>query len=201
MRKAWGVLSAVLLGVATLVANEPSGDDRAGSAVEVDRAHEKEWEIRFDNDVTLDEYARQLEFFDIEVAAVSKTGRVEYVRELTKPRPEKRTGQRGEDGRMYIGWKSGQLHAADRRLLRKAGVTTTGKELTHFFPREVQGLMEELEVDYAGLDEHQIELTRFQIRRSSDDGGYEFVVIDQRPPRPTVEVRQATEADTAASEP
>lgn len=207
MRKVCGVLSAVLLSMATLAANEPVSASRAEQAVEIDRAHEKEWEIRFGNSVTQAEYARQLEYFEIEVAAVSKTGRVEYISQLTKSRPEKRIGQRSEDGRLYIGWKSGKLHAADRRLLHKAGIATVGKELTHFFPPEVQQLMENLEVEYAGLEPREIELTRFQIRHVQDTGGYEFAVIDQLPPRPTSEDRPTSEnrpgseSDTAASEP
>ncbi len=201
MRKVCGTLLAGLLSVATLAANEPTPAPGSDPAIEVDRAHEKEWEIRFDDGITLEEYARQLDYFEIEVAAVSKAGRVEYIARLTKPRPEKRIGQRSEEVRLYLGWKSGELHAADRRLLRKAGIATAGKELTHYFPTQVQRQMEDLEIEFAGHEPRDIELTRFQIQANRDDGGYEFVVIDQLPPRPNSEERQASASAAVTSEP
>lgn len=152
-------------------------------AVEIERAGEKEWEILFADGITQQEYARQLDYFGIEIAAVSKSGRVEYITRLMEQRPEHRTGQRGDDPRLRIGWKSGVLVAADRRLLRKAGIASADKELTHYFPPDLQEQLQQLEIEYAGRASRDIERTRFQIQPVDDGNGYEFVVIDQVPPK------------------
>jgi hypothetical protein len=109
---------------------------------------------------------------------------VDYISQLASPRPAKRIGERAADPRLRIGWKSGTLHAVDRRLLRKAGIASNDKELTHYFSPELQKQLEQLELDYAKHDVREIELTRFQIRRRDNEEGYEFVVIDQKPPKP-----------------
>jgi hypothetical protein len=151
--------------------------------VEFAPTHEKQWEVKFDEDITPEEYARQLDYFSIEVAAISKNGRVDYISNLTQPKPVAHWGERAADPRLRIGWKSGTLHAADRRLLRKAGITSNDKELTHYFSPELQRQMERIELDYAHHDAREIELTRFQIRPREGDQRYEFVVIEQKPPK------------------
>jgi hypothetical protein len=141
-----------------------------------------EWEVVFPDDTTAEEYARQLEFFKIEIAAVSADGRVEYISRLTDRKPVKHVGNRGDDPRRYLGWKSGKLHAVDRRLLGQAGISTNRKELTHYFPPDVQRVMEQLERAYGGRKPSEIRRTRFEIHPLPQDR-YEFVVVEQDPPR------------------
>ncbi len=184
----WIALTASLAG-ALAAAAQCAEEPHAARNIEVERAHEKEWEILFDKDITAQEYARQLDYFRIEVAAISKSGRVEYIEQLSGTQPVKRVGQRSDDPRLRIGWKGGALHAADRRLLRKAGISSAGKDLTHYFPPAVQEQMEALEVDYAGHQPKDIQRTRFQIRARPGSDVYEFVVIDQDPPPPATSNR------------
>jgi hypothetical protein len=176
-----------LFGFVALALSIDSAQGQPTAGVEVAPAHEKEWEILFEDGIEPEEYARRLDFFSIEVAAISKDGRVDYISELIKSKPAKRQGERADDTRMYIGWKSGTLHAVDRRLLRKAGIASSDKELTHFFPREVQEQMQQLELEYANHHPRDIELTRFQIRPRENDDGYHIVVIEQKPPKPALD--------------
>lgn len=148
-------------------------------------ADRAEWEIEFADDITAEEYARQLDFFQIEIAAVSKKGKLEYIAQVSSPKPEKRVGAQDADRRLHIGWRKGTLHAADRKLLAKAGITSEGKELWHFFSAELQAQLAELEHDYAGLSPDDIHRTRFLVREKTKGQGYEFVVIEQDPPQPT----------------
>lgn len=141
-----------------------------------------EWEIVFPDDTTPEEYARQLDYFKVEIAAVSDDGRVEYISRVADRKPLKHVGKRDDDPRRYLGWKSGKLHAVDRRLLTKAGINTNRKVLTHYFPAEVQHVMEQLERAYAEREPREIRRTRFEIR-PLQNGGYEFVVVEQDPPR------------------
>ncbi|MBI3837612.1 MAG: hypothetical protein HY288_06730 [Planctomycetia bacterium] len=144
-----------------------------------------EWEILFEEGITAEEYAKQLDYFKIEVGAISKKGKIEYISKVANPKPERRIGQKTTDYRMSIGWKTGTLHAADRKLLAKAGINSEGKELWHFFPTEVQVQLGALQRSYAKRDPSEIKRTRFQIRPKEQGGGYEFVVVEQDPPKPT----------------
>jgi hypothetical protein len=144
-----------------------------------------EWEVVFADDITVEEYARQLDYFKIEIAAVSKNGKIEYISNVSQRKPEKRLGHTTADYRLHIGWKKGQLHAADRKLLAKAGISSGDKELWHFFQTETQAQLATLERTYADRSPSEIKRTRFEIRPADKGDGYEFVVIEQDPPKPS----------------
>jgi len=149
-------------------------------------AHEPrggEWEIVFADDITVEEYARQMDYFKIEIAAVSKNGKIEYISKVSQRKPEKRVGHTTADYRLHIGWKKGQLHAADRKLLAKAGISSADKELWHFLPTEIQAQLAALERAYASRLPSEITRTRFEVRPADKGQGYEFVVIEQDPPK------------------
>jgi hypothetical protein len=178
-------LTILWLPLATFVmpvvcATHAIADESEGQVNKV--AEPSEWEVVFPDDTAAEEYARQLEYFKIEIAAVSPDGRVEYISRLTDRKPVKHVGNRGDDSRRYLGWKSGKLHAADRRLLGQAGISTNRKELTHYFPPDVQRVMEQLERAYGGRKSSEIRRTRFEIHPVEPDR-YEFVVVEQDPPR------------------
>jgi hypothetical protein len=174
----WTLCEAVLAG-------PPIGESKsAHSPRDAVKARGPDWEIFFDDDVLGEEYARQIDYFKIEIAAVSKKGRIDYISQVTKPKPERRVGHKATDYRFNTTWKAGRLHAADRKLLAKAGISTEGKELVHYFPSEVQSQLSKLELAYAQRQPSEIKRTRFQIRPKSKEAGYEFIVIEQDPPKP-----------------
>lgn len=151
---------------------------------ELQSARGGEWEILFPDDITIDQYAQQIDHFQIEIAAVSKSGKIEYISGVSQRKPEKRVGHRDADYRLHIGWKRGQLHAADRKLLAKAGIASADKELWHFFPTETQMLLAGLERSHAKRPAKEIKRTRFEVRPLGNGEGYEFVVVEQDPPGP-----------------
>ena len=69
---------------------------------------------------------------------------------MTRPKPPKHVGQLDDDNRLRVKWLKGTLHAADRKLLAKAGINSQDKELWHFLTPEVRATLERLERDYAG---------------------------------------------------
>ena len=142
-----------------------------------------EWEILFADGITVEEYARQMDYFKIEIGAVSKNGKIEYISNVSQRKPEKRTGHVTAEYRPHIGWKKGQLHAADRKLLAKAGIASADKELWHFFEAPTQARLAELERAYANRVAGEITRTRFEIRPAAKGEGYEFVVVEQDPPQ------------------
>mgnify|MGYP006908207604 CR=1 FL=1 len=184
----WPLLLPVIVALATsmssAVVGQPPSEGASPSQSRYQRSPERLWELLFDETITSDEYAHQLDHFGIEIAAVSKNGKIESVTNVTEYKPEKHVSHNEREYRLRIGWQSGTLRAADRRLLRKAGISSKGKELTHFFPPAVQKSMERAELEYADRKVAEIRRTRFQIRPTEDDQGYEIVVVEQDPPKP-----------------
>lgn len=137
------------------------------------------WQIHFDAGGTLDGYARQLDFFKIELGVLEKK-QVTYASNLSFPKPTLRTGPGGPaEQRLYFSWRHGQLREADRELVQRAGVQAAGKLVLQFYPDEVEQMLLHLERDYRGLDASKIRRTVYAIRKQG--AGYEFYVIDQTP--------------------
>jgi hypothetical protein len=172
------VVAAVVCGVVTAAGPTAAAGEEASPTT----APRPEWEVFFAEDISIEEYSRQLDYFKIEVAAV-KDNKIEYISKLSGRKPEKRLGRREEDERLYIGWKSGALEAVDRKLLAKARVNPQGKDILHYFPPDVQAAMEEAQRKYADRKPSQIKRTRFEIHPRAA-GGYEFVVVEQQGHRP-----------------
>ncbi|HET6883882.1 MAG TPA: hypothetical protein VFI31_27255 [Pirellulales bacterium] len=133
-------------------------------------------EISFGDGNTLDVYARQLDFFKIELG-VYGPGRVTYAKNLSKGKPDVYTGPSGQEKRLYMSWKQGRLKEADRELIAKAGIPAAGKVVLQFYPDETEQLLLHLEHDYKGRDASTIRKTRFGVRPAGR--GYEFYVMDQ----------------------
>jgi len=137
------------------------------------------WEIRYTTS-GLDPYARQLDFFKIELAAAGGTPLVDYAFNLAKAQPDRRSGKPEDEKRMYMTWQNagGPLAAFDRQLLAKAGVNTQRRLVLQFYPRETELKLLRLEAENArGRDAREFWKTVFGVRAAG--AGYEFFVIDQ----------------------
>ena len=145
------------------------------------------WEIRYTTS-GLDAYARQLDFFKIELAAAGGTPLVDYALNLAKPKPDRRQGKPEDEKRMYMTWQnaSSPLAVFDRRLLDKAGINTQRRLVLQFYPKETEMKLLRAEAENArGRNAREFLKTIFGVRPAGS--GYEFFVIDQffRPP-PTI---------------
>jgi hypothetical protein len=135
------------------------------------------WEIRFDEGATVDDYARILDFFKIELGVLG-SGKVVYVFNLTNGKPNTRTGPSKDDQRLYMSWRQGKMREADDELLRRAGVPKA-RIVLQFYSDALEQILLHLEVDYKGRQPGTIRKTRFAIKQV--DGGYQFYVTDQTP--------------------
>jgi hypothetical protein len=136
------------------------------------------WEVRY-NATTIDIYAQQLDFFGIElgVAGGGKTN-VDYASNFSRPKPSNRTGDGSKEGRRYLLWRKGPLAAADKELLKKAGIDSQGRIVLQFVPEPTEKLMATLEMQYAkGRKLQEIRRTVFGVRGTP--GKYEFYVLEQ----------------------
>ncbi len=135
------------------------------------------WQIRFAEGATLEEYARQLDHFGIELGAIGATSTVYYANHLSANKPSRRTGAGDQEQRLYMSWQGGSLKAADKSLLNRAGVRTEGQLTVQFYPPETENRLVTLELAYANREQGEIRKTIFGVRKAG--GGYEFYVIDQ----------------------
>ncbi len=138
---------------------------------------ERRWELTFMQGNTLEVYARQLDFFRIELGVLEPGNRITYVSNLAQPKPDTRVGAADAEGRYYLTWRGGELVEADRQLLARAGVPSEGRLILKFLPPEVETQLAHLEKVHAGKEADEVRRTRFGI--SPDGDGYRFRVIDQ----------------------
>ncbi len=137
----------------------------------------RRWEIAFDKGNTLETYARQLDFFRIELGVLLPDNRVQYAWNLAKATPDTRIGPADQEKRYYLTWRRGELQQADVELLAKAGIAAEGKLVLKFLPVEVEATLVQLEKAYARGRQLEVRSTRFGVKTQGD--GYGFFVIEQ----------------------
>lgn len=137
----------------------------------------RHWEVRFIQGNTLRTYARQLDYFKIEIGVLLPGNKVEYAYNLSNDRPNRRTGPADQETRYYLTWRQGVLEEADRELLTLAGIKSKGRLILKFIPPELEIRLVTMERERAGDDVDKIRGTTFQIRE--ERGGYNFYVVNQ----------------------
>lgn len=134
------------------------------------------WEIRYP-DMTLDEYAQHLDDAGIELGIIGM-GETKYVRNLSRPSPDVRTGKNREEKRLWLQWRKGELKEADRELLKRSGVAAGSGLIVQFYSAELEKKLLALERDYRGRNVLAISKTSFGVRKRGTR--LEFYVIDQK---------------------
>jgi hypothetical protein len=137
----------------------------------------RHWEIHFAKGNTVENYSKQLDFFGIELGALMPDNKIVYAYNLSKLKPDTRTGLAEAENRFYLSWSRGDLIEADRELFGAAGVETKDRVILRFLPTAIEDQIATLEKSYAGDKADKIEKTRFAIRRRGD--GYEIYVLEQ----------------------
>lgn len=144
------------------------------------------WELKFQSK-GLQPYAKQLDFYQIELACVGGgVAQVDYAFDLGSA-PKNRSGTSAEENklaRLFFMWRQpNKLMEFDKQLLTQAGVRTQGRQILKFIPKPLEEELYQTEMRYAISKGHksvtEIAKTIFE-SQSSSSGGYEFVVIEQR---------------------
>jgi hypothetical protein len=137
------------------------------------------WEVRL-NAATPEEYAKQLDFFKIELAAAGGGSPVvTYVTNLSAPKPSVRTGNPKDEKRLRFMHRSGVLKDADRKLMAKAGVDTSNKVIFQFYSQETYTALLTLEnIAMKPRSISDVRRTVFGVKELPG-GRYEFYVISQ----------------------
>jgi hypothetical protein len=136
------------------------------------------WEIRWTAS-GLSSYARQLDYFGVELAAAGGSRMIDYARNLSKPRPDRRAGPPDQEKRLYMTWRRGDLQASDKTLLGRAGIQTDGRLVLQFIPEDVENQLAAMEMENGkGRSVKEFLRTVFGVQPAS--GGFEFVILEQR---------------------
>lgn len=144
------------------------------------------WIIDYAQASSLEIYAAQLDQFQIELGALSIEGggQVSYASRFTGV-PQRREGPKDGEKRLYFSWKDGDLQQADRQLLTRAGVDSTGKAILQFYPEATEQYLARIELDYLNTvappnrrDMRLVKRTRFGVR-GGQGAPFEFFVKTQ----------------------
>ena len=139
------------------------------------------WEVRYISN-SVNAYARQLDFFKIELGAAGGKPNVDYAFNLTKGKPDTRQGPSKAEKRLYMTWKSGTLKQFDEQLLSRAGINPAGRMVMQFYPEETEDRLAWIEMENAKKEKHpnvkEFLRTIFGVRAAGN--GFEFHVLEQR---------------------
>lgn len=169
------------------VAGSGRGDNRPpgplGEGDDIIPRHER-WELKF-KATGIKAYAEQLDFFQIELAAVGGgINTVDYASNLATT-PQKRSGLADEENqrrRLYFMWRTdGPLRQFDLQLLGQASVPTQGRQLLKFIPKPLEDRLAAQELEFARSQGHTSvrEIAKTIFESQSAGGGFEFRVIEQ----------------------
>lgn len=142
------------------------------------------WELTFNAKGKTD-YAKQLDFYGIELAAFGGGGAnvIEMADNLaSSPRRQVNADPKSEK-RLYFSWKlSNPLLQFDRQLLGAAGIQVAGRNVVRFIPKNLEDVLANMEKDYADSKgkkfPHSIAKTVFE--STADGSGYSFSIVSQR---------------------
>jgi hypothetical protein len=140
---------------------------------------EQRWFVQFADKGDLKSYARQLDFFGIELGVVFRDGRIIYVKNLSTSPVKREERVSSDDQRLFMNWEGGDRIKADRELLASVGVADAENgTILHFYPTQTEQMLARLEQDYANRPPEQIRRTYFQVKR--DGNAFEFTVSSQK---------------------
>ncbi len=140
---------------------------------------EQRWFVRFGDKAGIDEYAKQLGFFGVELGALLPDSRLAYLSKLNQPVPDVRYVKTGKDEqRLYMTWQGGDRRGADVELFKRANIEV-GPDTTifHFYSKATESKLAQLERDYKGRPVGMIRRTYFVVEVVA--GGYQFAVTRQ----------------------
>lgn len=151
----------------------------SGGGVGGGAKREQRWLIQFADKGNLKSYARQLDFFRIELGCAFPDGRIYYLKNMSTSNDLRQAKQSSSEKRLFMSWQGGDRVKADIELLNAAGVSDAKDGLPlHFYHPETEQMLARLEVQFLNKTADQIRRTYFQVRKTGSS--FEFVVTDQK---------------------
>lgn len=136
---------------------------------------EERWLITYPPGQSLQEYAKLLDSFGIELGVIAD-GKLYVLSNLSASRPTVRAVSPEEEKRLYLTWRAGDRMKADLELARKGGIKNP-VAVIQLIPPELEQKLAELERAYKGLSPDRIISTQFKLRKRGNT--WEFYVARQ----------------------
>lgn len=145
------------------------------------------WQLNFSGRDKVS-YAKQLEFYKIELGAVGgQIQGLDIVNNLAASPKARRLDDPSTEKRLYFMFKrASPLMQYDQALLGQAGVQYSGRSMLKLIPPELENLLARVELDYAATKGHKsvTEIAKTVFESKAAGSGYEFEVISQRYRKP-----------------
>jgi len=140
---------------------------------------QQRWYVQFAEQGSLDQYARQLDFFGLELGALLDDHTMAYLSDMSSPQPVVRRAASGEgEKRLFFTWQGGKRRQADVELFTKAGIPIGPDTIIfHFYPPATENMLAVKERDYRNRPVRQIRRTFFTVIPS--ENGFDFEVTRQ----------------------
>lgn len=137
------------------------------------------WSVRFQAS-DIDEYAEQLSFFNIEVAAIHQTRNTIWrVKNVAGEFKAVATNRERESGTLRFQHKKSRMKRWDRELCAKAGIELTGTILTQFYADSTRAILENVEAVAIARDQRQLnEVHNTVFNVVANDDGFAFEVVE-----------------------
>ncbi len=138
----------------------------------------KRWKIEY-SATRVAEYAKQLDYFRVQLGAVSKTTpRIDLISDLTQSRPRSNYTNKSEEKRIYFSYAASRLKRWDQALARRAGVTDVNtRDIVQFYEEDVRGNLRLLEAQYIAKEgKTVIDVEKCYFRVRPKGSGYEYYV-------------------------
>jgi hypothetical protein len=137
---------------------------------------EDRWTILANPGQTAEEYAKQLDALQIELAVIQDK-HIVYVSRFSTDRPAQRIGTGIGDNRLYFIWRGSGRKGSDLALLQKAGIEVGEGVILQFYPPSAEQRLAELEVRFRGRQAGEVRRTQFRVIPRGT--GYDFEVVSQ----------------------
>lgn len=140
---------------------------------------DQRWFVLFGDNPNLDEYARQLDFFGIELGAVLPDGRLAYLSKIAQTPPEVNYANSGEgEARLFMTWQGGNRRSADVDLFKRVNLDLQRDTLIfHFYSKATESDLAQREREYRNRPVREILRTYFSVQPAAV--GYQFTVTRQ----------------------
>ena len=113
-----------------------------------------------------DLYARQLDYFGIELGMLRNDNKIIYAYHLSKPKPDTRVldDRARNENRYYLTWHNADSQKADGELLARAGIDAGDHLVLKFLSQPLEMQLLALERSYREANPKEIARTRFGVR-------------------------------------
>lgn len=135
----------------------------------------EKWVVQYKTE-RKDEYAKQLDYFGVEIGSLSKSSSlIEYASKLSASKPTYRSGTRkDEQAQKRVFFKkpdNSPVTRWDKQFLEAAGASTANRLILNFYPQKTQAMLLNLEKAKLQQDQKQFDDVKRIIFRVSNSGG------------------------------